>query len=58
VDVEMIERKRYIDYIGGLQGFWPFRAVEGRSMDRCCIKPVGILTFCRPENGYQSHIRL
>jgi hypothetical protein len=37
-------RGRYIDYVGGLQGFWPFRAVERRSRDRC-IKLVGILTI-------------
>jgi len=57
VDVEIIERKRYIDYVGGLQGFWPIRAVERRSRNRC-IKPVGILNVCRPENGYLSHCRL
>jgi len=48
------ERKRGIDCVGGLQRFWPIRAVERRSRDRCCIKPVGILTICRPENGSTS----
>jgi hypothetical protein len=58
VDVEMIERKGYVGYVEGLKGFWPIRGVERRNRDRCCIKPLGILTICRPENGYLSHFRL
>lgn len=50
-------RGRYIDYIGGLLGFWPVRAVERRSRDRY-IKLVKILTICRPENDCFSHFSL
>jgi hypothetical protein len=51
------ERKRCIDYVGELQGFWPIRAVERRSGDRCCIKPVGILPFVDLKMA-PSHFKL
>ena len=42
--LKWLRGRDYIDYVGGLQGFWPIRAVERRSRDRCCIQSE-FLTF-------------